>query len=388
MPAPVAWLDVWRRARVSGVNGLELAIRRALDKADRSNPEIRARIYQSARQALEAGLRKQEINDPTLIARHRHQLEETIRVVEAEEREASRVAPALELPADMTLDGPAETRGASSGPSGNLDGLRADRPERYEAPEPRPSTAEDDETPIAHVPPERRRAPRKHRRGFYTRLFMAAIVLAFVGMAGWWVMTSGLLMSAAERDTSVPNPPATVDGGSYDGTDAPAGTPTGLKTLGPQAGFTEDWIEIVGPEDAGKVTARSNAAAEAVATGDGPAILVTSSSAGDDGKVELPIGAGTAGKIGAAGDVQVALTVRGTADAPVEISVECGFGAPETCGRHRFLVPPQKTDILLTIPAAVLSEAGADAKLLLSSDVEGKGRGLDVFGVRVLPPQS
>lgn len=373
------------------MNGLELAIRRALDKADRSNPEIRARIYQSARQALEAGLRKQEINEPTLIARHRHQLEETIRRVEAEERAASRAAAApAELPANMTLDSPVAEAPRASGDSGSLDAIRPDRPERFvPGLETGPAPADDDdETPIAHVPAPERRAPRKHRRGYHTRLFTLAIVLAFVAMGGWWVYTSGLLLSEAERDTSVPNPPATVEDENFDGTDTPADAPTGLKTLGPQAGFSADWIEVIGPSDAERVTARAKARAEPVATGDGPAILVTSSASGEDGKVELPIGAATAGKIGPAGDVQVAMTVRGTGDAPVEISVECAFGATEGCGRHRFLVPPQKYDVLLTVPAAALAAAGAEARLLLSSDVEGKGRGLDLFSVRVLPPQS
>lgn len=47
------------------MSGLETAIRTALENADRDNPEVRARIYQSARQALEAGLRKQDITDAT-----------------------------------------------------------------------------------------------------------------------------------------------------------------------------------------------------------------------------------------------------------------------------------------------------------------------------------
>ncbi|MGO7623917.1 regulator, partial [Rhizobium ruizarguesonis] len=41
------------------MSGLETAIRNALENSDRDNPEVRGRIYKSARQALEAGLRKQ-----------------------------------------------------------------------------------------------------------------------------------------------------------------------------------------------------------------------------------------------------------------------------------------------------------------------------------------
>ena len=42
------------------MSGLETAIRNALARSERANAEVRARIYQSARNALEAGLRAAE----------------------------------------------------------------------------------------------------------------------------------------------------------------------------------------------------------------------------------------------------------------------------------------------------------------------------------------
>lgn len=67
------------------MSGLEQAIRNALERAERSDPDIRARIYQSARNALDAGLRKQEIADGSVIERQRQRLEVTIREIEDEE---------------------------------------------------------------------------------------------------------------------------------------------------------------------------------------------------------------------------------------------------------------------------------------------------------------
>ncbi|MHC2416358.1 hypothetical protein ACVMB2_000210 [Sinorhizobium meliloti] len=60
------------------MSGLETAIRNALERSDRSNAEIRARIYQSARQALENGLQKQQIEDPEVISVQRQRLEAVI----------------------------------------------------------------------------------------------------------------------------------------------------------------------------------------------------------------------------------------------------------------------------------------------------------------------
>lgn len=70
------------------MSGLETAIRNALERSDRSNAEIRARIYQSARQALENGLQKQQIEDPEVISVQRQRLEAVIRAIEMEERAA------------------------------------------------------------------------------------------------------------------------------------------------------------------------------------------------------------------------------------------------------------------------------------------------------------
>lgn len=78
------------------MSGLEQAIRNALDRAERSNPEIRSRIYQSARNALDAGLRKQDISDPAVIERQRQRLEVTIRAIEDEELERVRMSARLE----------------------------------------------------------------------------------------------------------------------------------------------------------------------------------------------------------------------------------------------------------------------------------------------------
>nr|WP_235937901.1 hypothetical protein [Endobacterium cereale] len=66
---------------------MEKAIRNALAQSERNNADIRARIYHSARQALEAGLRKQDVTDPDLVDAQRQRLESKIREIEFEERQ-------------------------------------------------------------------------------------------------------------------------------------------------------------------------------------------------------------------------------------------------------------------------------------------------------------
>ncbi|MGE7370693.1 hypothetical protein ACQKKX_16760 [Neorhizobium sp. NPDC001467] len=84
------------------MSGLEKAIRNALAQSERNNADIRARIYHSARQALAAGLRKQDVTDPDLIEAQRQRLEAKIREIEFEERQRLAIeraqAPAAQTP--------------------------------------------------------------------------------------------------------------------------------------------------------------------------------------------------------------------------------------------------------------------------------------------------
>lgn len=109
------------------MSGLETAIRNALARSERANAEVRARIYQSARNALEAGLRKQEINDPETIATQRHRLEATIHEIEAEERAQLTAAPAQDVHVEPVIEARPEPvlgaeRGGASGAEQRHDG--------------------------------------------------------------------------------------------------------------------------------------------------------------------------------------------------------------------------------------------------------------------------
>ncbi|WP_341643277.1 hypothetical protein [Thauera sp. SDU_THAU2] len=227
---------------------------------ERANPEVRARIYQSARNALEAGLRKQEINDPETIAAQRHRLEATIHQIEAEERVAP---PAVEPVRDERLE-PAGKAGSSpdtgdtgaaragidgrapatatGGGSGNDGGGRGDERYRRDPPGPRGrfSAGGVAQTPASarttDFRPERVAKARKRRGRFFSFLLVAATLIAGFGTAAWWVQTSGLLDPLPDEDGS-----GTVSGGSFSGEDP-------LKrALDTQSRFSAEWREIFSP---------------------------------------------------------------------------------------------------------------------------------------------
>lgn len=100
------------------MSGLETAIRNALDRAERGDGQVRARIYQSARQALDAGLRKQGVTDNLVIMQQRKRLEDKIREIEDEEidRLAEHAQPPVGAQVDPFLLDPVARSDRSAGP--------------------------------------------------------------------------------------------------------------------------------------------------------------------------------------------------------------------------------------------------------------------------------
>ncbi len=80
------------------MSGLETAIRNALDRSDRGNPETRARIYKSARLALESGPAQAGCHRSEIVAQQRQRLETIIQSIETEEQFALGSTPGKRVP--------------------------------------------------------------------------------------------------------------------------------------------------------------------------------------------------------------------------------------------------------------------------------------------------
>ncbi|MCV9998957.1 biotin transporter BioY [Pararhizobium sp. YC-54] len=381
------------------MSGLETAIRHALERSERANSETRARIYQSARNALEAGLRKQDVHDPEVIAQQRHRLEAVIHAIELEERASLKAAASVPPPAraeaedgrspvpsaelDHDIHMPSERRddmGSSPAVDGGLAGLRPERREGQRVAEAAPAEqvagkrgkAAKTETAVAKT--------RRRKRGSFLSFVMVVttLVAAFV-MAAWWVETSGLLKSAAERDTSVANPPSTVQSEDFDGE-------AGLKTLGAQSGFSGDWVDVFTPTDASNVKAGSRAGVDPVSDERGPRLHITSATADAGGNVSIEIPASVLAQISGKTST-VALSVQADTGKQTQFSVECDFSSLGDCGRHRFTVNEEKSDMLFKVSFARSLAPSSPGYILINSDVTGSGNGLSVFAVRILPGQ-
>nr|WP_204327182.1 regulator [Rhizobium leguminosarum] len=395
------------------VSGLETAIRTALENSDRDNPEVRARIYQSARQALEAGLRKQDITDTEVVAHHRHRLESTIHAIEGEERDRLHprqrppevpVPPVVEMPAPPVhqadvdqFDGPAvsgETRAAEvvqrRGDESSLDDVHAGSTDHLAAaPVGEERLARGQRATNMDFRPERAAGRRKPRK-FFSRLLVWCVLLAFIGIGAWWAHTSGLLMTAAERDTSVANPPASTQPEDFTGNDDSAGNAASHTdqpvTIDPQNSFSADWIPLFKPEDADKIQSGPRARTEKITENDGPAVRLISESGAADGNISISVPPSVLQQL-AGKSSTIALTLQSTTDEPTQITVECNFQTLGNCARHRFTVTREKSDALLQVKFDRSLAPNSPGTLTINSDLDGKARGINLFAIRILPGQ-
>jgi len=410
------------------VSGLETAIRNALERSDRVNREVRARIYQSARQALDAGLRKQGVSDRLTIMQQQELLERKIQEIEAEELkrleqpapmpvvefdtrlpydpEPQRVDPPVQTTAasgparrepEVMLDG--ETRSATTAPaastappveaaaaapmgsSGDLGGLGAARAERLEAvPAAKPAKAAKAKKAPAppsgttlDVPPERAAKPRR-RRGFLSHLMTWLITLAVVGGACWWFYQSGMVqsfieeaMKAADRATA-------------------AGSGERPIAFDPRSGFSDDWAEIFVPSRAAELKPGNQAQVEAVAGAEGQAVRIVSATPGEGGDVAIDVPPEVLREM-AGKSSTVALTLQSAQDSSVQLSVRCDFGSLGNCSRHRFTATQEKQDVLFRVTFERSLAPNSPGRLIVNSGLDGADRPVLLYSVRILPGQ-
>ncbi len=387
------------------MSGLETAIRNALEKSDRSSAEVRARIYQSSRQALEAGLRKQGIEDPEIVAQQRQRLETLVHAIESEERnrllnvvedhvrrEAARapaaapsvrpvtpsVSPAQweEEDHDLPVDAPVRVDTPTANPvDSHIGDFRAER--GVVAPDAR-SASDADMGSLAFTPQRAAKARRKKR--LVARLFIYFTLLAFVGFVGWWVYTSGLLLSPAERDTSVPNPPPEVQSEDFTGAEAKP-----EPSLEAGRGFSDAWNEIFNADrgNAG-LQAGSLAAIEGISTAAGKAVRLTSRVAEADGDVSITVPTEVLREM-AGKSSTISITLQSSSDRQTQLSISCDFGSLGDCARHRFTATPERADMLINVTFDRTLAPNSPGRIVINSDIDGNGRPVNLYSVRILP---
>ncbi|WP_037079302.1 hypothetical protein [Neorhizobium vignae] len=408
------------------MSGLETAIRNALDRSNRADREIRARIYQSARQALDAGLRKQGVTDRLIIMQQHELLERKIHEIEMAEVE--RLAepapePSVELdpeqpyaaepmavespvmearlrpdapqrqappspaaPSIDTVSGETRAPSAAAMSSGDLGGVSPARGARIEAepfqPEPpakeaKPGKPNRNARPSSDsgldVPPERAAKPRK-RRGFLSHLLTWVVTLGVVGGACWWFYQSGLVQSIVEEAMKSADRSAAGQG---------VGGPVAFD---PRRGFSDEWVEIFVPSKAAEMKAGGQAKVEAVAASEGQAVRIASATSGDGGDVSVEVPPEVLREM-AGKSSTVALTLQSGQNSSVQLSVRCDFGSLGNCSRHRFTATQEKLEALFRVTFERSLAPNRPGRLIFNSGIDGADRAVLLYSVRILPGQ-
>jgi len=364
------------------VKAFEAAIRKALQKVDSSDAKVRARIYQSARDALAGSQQKQGVTGTDKAAQQHNLLEDLIGTIDREFAQsppaAADVAPAAPFaprPSKARHD-PPPLSGAAPGhdpPPPDDAGLRAERVAPPGKPDGRRRRRKEPQAdPLDDIAATGAKQPKKRRRPFWSLLLVAALTIAFVGIAALWVVYNGLMLTAEQRDTSVPNPPATVDGGDFAG---------GQSTDGSDP---DEWINLFLPGDLSGVSQRGAATATLVEIGDSDALQIVSSDAGAEGEVLIELDPAVLQALAGSKSL-VTVTARTSSDNASQMYVRCTLPGDEACGRHRFDVNFEVSDVVFSLDLEGKTLAGGPGYLAINSDISGGGQGVDIFAIRVRP---
>ena len=432
------------------MKAFETAIRNALQKADDTNPELRARVYDSARNALSNSHTKQGKWGSDSAREQTRKLETLINAIEADYQKRPRRS-AGAGPKSVLQDVPPQAQTTSRAPKqaapkqvapkqvasvndgsnitladddvqiGGQMRSGASHPNPARPHQPRPNNAARSESgrpnPTRSSPsrtnatrfkpgavgrsrngmqldaPDRivdgqrpdamlfnddtRTAARpvreKRRRPFFAIILVSALVLAAVGIGFLWVIFSGLMLSPEQRDTSVPNPPATINGDAFVGNSSADGE------------FSGEWIDVFTPEDISRVAGRGSVKAALIESNGRSALQVVSQSPETQGEVLFELGRGILDTL-AGSQALVAMTLRSSTDATTQIYVKCQLPGGGDCERRRFDVTYETNDIVFSLDLSNVRNGGGESGVLaLNSDVSGSNKGINIYAIRIRP---
>lgn len=411
------------------MKAFETAIRKALQKIDGTNPKLRERVYQSARDALTNSQAKQGIWGSDAATAQNRRLQDLIAQIEAEyiapPEPEPRPRPARRAPEPENFDvepaapSPPPRQAVRQQPARPAEKQQAARPAAKPAPpkrrpkerirwsEPEPQTGGNLDVesvgPVDPPPPprkdKRRRRKRadaslpdmdllgesigaaqrpakqkrqKRRRPIFSLILVSALLIAFVGIGILWALYSGIFLSEEQRDTSIPNPPAKIEGEDFAGNPPADGT------------FSGDWIAVFTPDDISRISGRAAATAALVESNGAQALQVVSADPGVNGEVLFELNPDILRRLAGQKSL-VAMTLRSSAEEPTQIYIKCELSGDGSCGRHRFDVNYEAGDVVFSIDLTERAADGAPGFLALNSDVTGSGRGVDVYAIRMRP---
>lgn len=214
--------------------------------------------------------------------------------------------------------------------------------------------------------------PGERRRRPWGILLMVAVVLSMLGIGTWWAYSTGLF---GRDDGSVPNPPTELEEEDYQ-----PGAPPPLT----QDGSGErPWVTVFGVADADAVRVGAGASVEPIED-DGQSLLRLRSGSGGS-PIEVPLDRAALAAV-AGGSVVFDVVARAQEGQETQISISCDFGTLGDCGRRRYVVGLHRSDFLFDLELGA-GDPPSRPVISIVTDVEGEGRAIDLFEIRIAPSQ-
>lgn len=334
---------------------IEKAIRSAFEKGNPDDRDFREKVYRAAFAALDRALKANPNLTVEAAINRRKALQAKITEIESEFQ-----------PAVPSIDPVSE--GARGEPS--LDDVR---PGRRQATPDLPGERRNGAPAAKASRGQRAAAKRDERRARRSRFPFAGllgtlVVLAALGLGGWWVWQAGLLKP---RGVGAGGPARVVQdqGEENDGAPMKPG----------QADPNRAWIDVFSPADASSVTAPGEATADVMQDGSGSFLRIRSG--GSDAAVLFDVGQGVLERL-AGKRATFDIVARGAEGKETQMSVECNFGELGGCGRKRYAVSADQGDYLFELDFRSQSP-GAGGTIAINSDVAGQGKAIDIYEIRV-----
>lgn len=370
------------------MQGIESAIRNALTKADANDPAARQRIYESVWSTHERAMAANtHLNEQQRLQR-RDQLQAIIIRIEQDMRgkepptpplettSASNqdpIVPPIQVPASATNDVHNTPQPSNSQMVPELD--PADIRSRSADHQPIRRSAGRQPTSdrhLGHAIPEadlgfesgisrpKHRKPRK--ASALWSLGLPVLVLISAGLIGWSIYNS--LTSPID-----PRHNPLLQSGNLN--------PQQETELLPAS---QQWTTIFTPQQPALISVQGKATA--AIEGDDKSAYARITSPSKDDTISFDIGEGTLNQI-IGKQAIFDITVRGSDDTPTQIAINCDFGVANSCGRKRYDVTGQLTNLLFDVDLSNGKKSSRSGQLTLHTDILGSGNSVDVYLIRV-----
>lgn len=364
------------------MDSIEKAIRNAFEKGDPENRDYREKVYRAAFAALDRALKANPAMTVEVAINRRRALQAKIAEIESEFQPAAPAAPEMPLGAphvapDVAVNG----NGARAAPSVSIGGNGRNGG--------RVTPVVPDIMPDAPMPPpakpmeklsrrERRKADREARRAERRRpfaaMFFAVTVLAMGAIGVWWGVQTDLFKSAAERDTSVHNPPKQLESEDF----SPNAGSVGPAKPG-DVDASRNWITVFSPADAADVSAPNGTTAAVTKDDTGSFLRISSGTTGS--AISFDVGQGVLEKI-AGKHAVFDIVARAEDGKETQMAVACNFGELGDCGRKRYLVGYERGEYLFEMDVPD-KQPGAGGSIAINADIDKEGKAVDIYEIRV-----